>query len=411
MTVMSIDDFDASDPDFWSFPEEFFRASQAKCPVAKLPGDSGYILTRYEDVRSASVRVTEFSSWRPIFGEDDPELAAIAARGYPEVATITTNDPPVHTRFRKLVNRAFTPAVVAGLEPKIRALADGLLDEVAERGEMDFVADFAEVLPTMVMSDALGIPHELRDTFRLWSDNIVHTIAGYMVLTPEKRRECRLTYVDFQHYFADLIEERRANPGEDLVSQLVHARIDGGRPLDVPELLDIVRILLVAGNDTTTNLLGGALLALLDNPEQLAELKADRSLIPRMVEEALRYVSPARWTMRSVQGDDVEVAGCPIPAGERARLGWGPANRDETRFPDPDRFDIHRDASAHMAFGHGVHFCVGKDLARGEARIAFEALFDRLDGFELTVPRSELKPRPVPGVNRLNKLPIRFRVR
>src|SRR5438132_255528 len=181
---MKLDEFDGTDPDFWSFPEKFFAAARAECPVAKLPGDAGYIVTRYDDVRSASMRVKEFSNTRPIFGEGDPELEEIAKRGYPEVPTLTNNDPPEHTRFRKLVYKAFIPEVVERLEPKITGLAEGLLDNVLDRGEMDFVTDFAEVLPIMVMSDALGIPHDMRDTFRVWSDNIVHTIMGYMVLTP-----------------------------------------------------------------------------------------------------------------------------------------------------------------------------------------------------------------------------------
>jgi cytochrome P450 len=408
---MSLDDIDTSDPNFWSFPEPFFAASRAECPVAKIPGDAGYILTRYDDVRAASMRVKEFSSTRPVFGAGDPELEAIAAKGYPEVPTLTNNDPPEHTRFRKLVYKAFVPEVVEGLEPKIRALAEQLIDNVADRGEMDFVADFTEVLPIMVMADALGIPREDREIFRVWSDNIVHTIMGYMVLTREKQIECKETYVDFQHYFAALIEDRRKNPREDMVSQLVHAKVDGERSLDVPEILDVLRALLVAGNDTTTNLLGGAMLALIDNPDQMHEVENDRTLMPQMVEEALRYVSPARWTMRTVIGDGVEVAGCPLPNGARARMGWGSANHDESHFPNPDVFDIHRDASSHMAFGHGIHFCIGKDLARAEARIAFNTIFDKLCDFELTVPRNEIKPYAVPGVNRLEKLPMRFKLR
>jgi cytochrome P450 len=187
--------------------------------------------------------------------------------------------------------------------------------------------------------------------------------------------------------------------------------VAGERPLSVPEILDVLRALLVAGNDTTTNLLGGAMLALVDNPDQLAEVDNDRSLIPEMIEEALRYISPARWTMRTVIGDGAEIAGTRLPAGERVRMGWGSANRDENQFPDPDKFDIHRDASAHMAFGHGIHFCIGKDLARAEGRIAFNTILDRITDFELAAPREDIKPRPVPGVNRLNKLPLRFKVR
>jgi cytochrome P450 len=408
-SAKTFDQFDADDPDFWSFPEAYFQLARDTCPVAKLPGESGYVLTRYDDIRTASMRVKDFSSKRPVFGEGDPELEEIAKRGYPEVPTLTNNDPPEHTRFRKLVYKAFVPEVVAALEPKIQRITDELISKVIDKGELDFVRDFAEVLPIMVMSDALGIPHEKRDIFRVWSDNIVSTIQGYMILTPDKRRECKLTYVDFQLYFAEEIEKRRKQPTDDLVSVLVHAKVDGERALDIPEILDVVRALLVAGNDTTTNLLGGAMLALLDYPGQLADVRADRSLVPQMVEEALRYVSPARWTMRQVLRDGVELNGCPFSPGDRVRVGWGSANHDERHFPDPDTFDIHRDASSHMAFGHGIHFCIGKDLARAEARIAFSTILDRMTDFEIVGPREDLKPVPVPGVNRLNKLPMRFK--
>jgi cytochrome P450 len=274
---------------------------------------------------------------------------------------------------------------------------------------MDFVTDFTQVLPIMVMADALGVSREDRDIFRVWSDNITDMIMGYMVLSPERRRECRLTYVDFQHYFAAEIEKRREQPSDDMVSHLVHAKVDGERSLDVPEILDVLRALLVAGNDTTINMLGGALLLLLDHPVQLAEMRTDRSLVPRMIEEALRYLSPSRWNMRTVLGDGgAEIAGCRLDPGTRVRLGWQSANWDETHFPDPGAFDIHRDTSAHMAFGHGIHFCIGKDLARAEGRIVFNVLLDRLSGIELAAPREELGPLPVPGINRLNKLPIRF---
>jgi cytochrome P450 len=408
----NLDEFDAADPEFWSSPDEYFAVAREQCPgAAELPGGGGYVITRYDDVRTASMRVKDFSSRRPVFGEGDPELEEIAKKGYPEVPTLTNNDPPEHTRFRKLVYKAFVPEVVAGLEPKIQAICDELIDGAAERGQMDFVREFTEVLPIMVMSDALGIPHDKREIFRVWSDNIVSTIQGYMILTPERRRECKLSYVDFQHYFAEEIEKRRKNPTDDLVSVLVHAKVDGERQLDIPEILDVVRALLVAGNDTTTNLLGGGMLALLDNPDQLAEVQADPSLIPQMVEEALRYVSPARWTMRQVLKDDVELSGCPFAAGDRVRMGWGSANHDETHFADADQFDIHRDASSHMAFGHGIHFCIGKDLARAEARIAFGTVLAKLTDFEIVGPREDLKPVPVPGVNRLNKLPMSFRAR
>jgi cytochrome P450 len=408
---MTLSDFRADDPNLWSYPQEFFATARAECPVAELPGGGGYVITRYDDVRAASMRVKEFSNTRPVFGAGDPELEEIAAQGYPEVPTLTNNDPPEHTRFRKLVYKAFVPEVVAGLEPKITALAHELIDQVADAGQMDFVTDFTQVLPIMVMADALGISRDDREIFRVWSDNITDMIMGYMVLSPERKRDCRRTYVDFQHYMAAEIDKRRQQPSNDMVSVLVHAKVDGERSLDVPEILDVLRALLVAGNDTTTNMLGGALLLLLDHPDQLAELRADRTLVPAMIEEALRYLTPSRWNMRTVIGDGAEIAGCPLEAGTRVRLGWQSANWDETRFPHPERFDIHRDTSKHMAFGHGIHFCIGKDLARAEGRIVFNALLDRLDDLELAAPRADVGPLPVPGINRLNKLPIRFKAK
>ncbi|MGH3492229.1 MAG: cytochrome P450 [Sciscionella sp.] len=404
---MTLEQFSPDDPRTWSHPERFFAAARTQCPVAPFPG-GGYVVTRWDDVRAASMRVKDFSNTRPVFGAGDPELEAIAADGYPEVPTLTNNDPPEHTRFRKLVYKAFVPEVVAGLEPKIRELAEGLITDAVDNGcAMDFVRDFTEILPIMVMADALGIPREDRAVFRVWSDNIVNSIMGFMVMDRETQFATKRSYVEFQHYFADLIEQRRAEPGEDMVSHLVHSRVDGERSLDVPEILDVLRALLVAGNDTT-NLLGGTLLLLLDAPDQLAEVTADRSLVPQMIEEALRYLSPSRWNMRTVPHEGTELAGCPIPAGERVRLSWNAANWDGTYFPEPERFDIHRDTAKHMAFGHGIHFCIGKDLARTEARIVFDTVLDRMTDIELAVPRDEVEPMPIPGINRLNKLPIRF---
>lgn len=400
-------EFDTSAPEFWTDPAPFFESLREECPVFKLPEDQGYIISRYDDVQVAAKNPAVFSSTRPIFGGGDPELEAIQETGYPIVPTLTNNDPPEHTRFRKLVNRAFAPDVVKALEESIVDIANSIVDGFGGRTEVDFVREFADVMPCFVMADWLGVPREDQKIFKSWSDDIVETIMVGPRLSRERQFECKRSYVAFQHYFAKIIEERRLNPGTDAVSHLVTARIGGERPLDVPEILDLLRAFLVAGNDTTANLLGGTMLLLLDHPDTLTEVLADRSLIPGLIEEALRIVSPAQWTMRTVMKDE-NLGGCPVNAGERARLGWGSANRDATYFADPHTFDIHRDASNHMAFGHGIHFCIGHQLARAEARIAFEVLFDRLADFRLAVERDEVQRNPVPGINQLGALPVAF---
>jgi cytochrome P450 len=401
------DDVDTSAPEFWSDPTPFFAALREQCPVFKLPDEQGYIVSRFDDVKAASMKPEVYSSTRPIFGGGDPELEAIQAKGYPIVPTLTNNDPPEHTRFRKLVNRAFAPEVVRAIEPSIRDIANGIIDGWEGRTTVDFTKAFADVLPCYVMADWLGVSRADQPTFKSWSDDIVETIMVGPRLSRERQLECKHSYVDFQHYFADIIEKRRRDPGEDAVSHLVTARVGGERPLDVPEILDLLRAFLVAGNDTTANLLGGMLLLLIDHPETLAQVEADRLLVPNLVEESLRVISPAQWTMRTVLRDN-EIGGCPVSGGERARMGWGSANRDATHFPDPDRFDIHRDASAHMAFGHGIHFCIGHQLARAEGRIGVEVLLDRLRDIRLAVPREQVRRKPVPGVNHLHSLPISF---
>ncbi|GAA1868666.1 monooxygenase YjiB [Pseudonocardia ailaonensis] len=396
-----------SAPGFWADPVDFFSDLRRDEPVFELPGDGSYMLSRYDDVKAASARPAVFSSRRPRLGEGDPEYEAIEADSYPVVATLPQNDPPVHTRFRKLVNRAFAPNVVAALDASIREIANSIVDDFGGRTTVDFCRDFADVLPSYVMADWLGVPRSEQVRFKAWSDDIVET-----TLTPnmsrERMLETRRTYADFQKYFADIIEDRRVSPRADAVSLLVGSRVDDERPLDVPEILDILRAFLVAGNDTTANLLSGAMLLLLDHPDTFAEVRADRAALPKMIEEALRYVSPAQVTMRTLVADE-EMSGCPMRKDRRARLVLASANRDEKQFADPHTFDIHRDTSGHLAFGHGVHYCIGHLLARAEAKIAFEVLFDRLEDIRLAGPRDEVRRKPMPGVFQLAGLDLTFR--
>lgn len=406
-----IDEFDPSSPETLARPERFFDAMRRECPVFHDEPSDSYYLSRHTDVRSAARMPNTFSSHRPIFGAGDPELEAIAAEGYDVVQTLTPNDPPVHTRYRKLVNRAFAPAKVKALEPAIQVIVDELVDRLQTRGAggepVDFAGDFAALVPGYVIADALGVPREDQPRFMSWTDDIMATIQAAEVLSRERQIACKRSYVEFQHYFASIIEQRRREPGEDLISLMVTSEVAGERSLDVEEILDMIRIFLVAGNETTASWLAGTLLLLLDNPDVMNEVRNDRSLLPQALEETLRIVSPARWAMRTIEGEAPTVNGVRIPEGARARLLWMSANYDEEAFPTPEQLDIRRDTTEHVAFGFGVHLCLGAGLARAEARITFDTLLDRLSTIELAVPRDEVRYLPMAGVTRLAELPVR----
>jgi cytochrome P450 len=406
---MHVEDFDVSSEEVAACPEPFFAALRRECPVWRDDQSGIYWIAKYDDVKTAARQPNRFSNHREVFGAGDPELEAIQATGFPVVPTITPSDPPEHSRYRKLIFRSFSKPFVESLEPSIADIVNSLIDKFVERGEVDFEHEFAALVPGYVIADALGVPREDQPLFMRWTDEITATIMYFERLTRAQELEYAQAFVDFQHYFAAKIEEKRANPTNDMISLLVHARVDDERPLDVPEILDIVRVIMLGGNETTAAWISGTMALLLDHPDVMARVRADRSLIPRMLEESLRLLSPSRWNRRTLEGGPYTLSGAEIPDAAIVRLVWNSANYDEKYYPDPDRFDIDRAGPTHLAFGHGVHFCVGKDLARTEARLAFEILFDRLDDIELAVPREQVHNRPMGGVPRLNQLPLRFR--
>ncbi len=408
MSTLPATGFDLGSPEVLAEPDEVFARMRAECPVFHDEAINTYVLTRYEDVRTAAAQPLIFSSHRPIFGSGDPELEAIAAQGWPEIGTMTSSDPPEHTRYRKLVNRAFSPKAVAALEPVIRDIVNGLIDGFIEAGEVEFVMDFAKLVPGYFMADALGVPRAEQATFIRWVDEITLTIYGAETLTRAQQLAGKQALVDFQHYFAAHIEDRRAHPTDDMISHLVHATVDGEESLSVPELLDLIRILLIAGNETTASWIEGSLLLLLDHPEVLGQVRADRSLLPQVLEESLRLITPSRYVGRTIEGAGSTMHDTEICPGARARLVWHSANHDPEKFEDPHAFDIERDTGGHLAFGFGTHYCIGANLARAEARIAFEVILDRLGEIELTVPREEVRHLPMAGLTRLDRLPLRF---
>jgi cytochrome P450 len=316
-------------------------------------------------------------------------------------------DAPQHTKLRALVMRAFTPRVVANLEPRIRDLSRELLDQRIEHGEMDLASDFSIPLPMLVIAEMLGVPTADQPHFRRWGDvmlNLSFTVPGGQEAT-QASQEYFAVKAEMAIYLARLLAERRTAPRDDLLTKLVEAEVDGQRLTD-DEILGFFQLLLIAGTETTTNLLNNAILCLLEHPDQLARLRSSPDLIPSAIEEALRYRSPVQWMFRATK-QEIEVRGQKIPAGKLVLPIIGSANRDPRQFPDPNHFDIARDPNSHIAFGHGIHFCLGAPLSRLEARVALPDLLSRLRGLALA-SGDPWEPRKALHVHGPSQLPIRF---
>jgi cytochrome P450 len=318
-------------------------------------------------------------------------------------------DPPRHTRLRALISRAFTPRSIANLEPRIRELSRTLLDRAFEREEMDLAADFAVPLPMLVIAGMLGIPAEELPRYKRWSDQILKLSYGLFGGPDEVRGvgEFRAATEEMRVYLPELLAQRRAAPRDDLLTRLVEAEVDGERLTD-EEILGFFQLLLVGGQETTTNLIDNAVLCLVENPDQLARLRSAPDLLPSAIEEVLRYRSPFQWIMRTPRRA-VEMHGRTIPAGALVLAVIGSANRDPRQFPDPGRFDITRDPNPHLAFGHGSHFCLGAPLARLEARVALADFLERVKGFELA-SAEPWEPRQALHIHGPARLPIRIQL-
>jgi cytochrome P450 len=296
-------------------------------------------------------------------------------------------DPPEHTRVRKLMAKVFTPRAVASLRPRVQQLVDELLDEAAERGEMDVMEDMARVLPVTVICEVLGVPVEDRHRFRPWSEDATRTFDGQIDV--ETTTRARAGWSALVAYIDDLIDDHRAHPGDDLLSALIAAEEEGDR-LTRNELRVNAIGLLVAGHETTTNLIGNGTHALLRHPEQLARWHEDPSLTGPAVEELLRYDPMVQLVIRAATAD-VEVGGQAFQAGDNAIVLIGAANRDPERFPDPDRLDLGRADGAHLTFSHGVHHCLGAALARLEGQVALGSLVERFPHMQLVTPETRYR--------------------
>jgi cytochrome P450 len=295
-------------------------------------------------------------------------------------------DPPQHTKLRALIARAFTPKSIVNLEPRIRELSCELLDKVVERREMDIAADYSVPLPMKVIAEMIGIPVSDWTQFRDWSDAILKLSYTMRGMEADKEavnagRDFAAASAEMDAYLGEMIAQRRVTPRDDLLTRLVEAEVDGER-LTQKEILGFFQLLIVGGQETTTNLINNAMLCLLENPDQLARLRSAPELLASTIEEVLRYRSPIQWIMRAPR-HDISMHGQVIPAGKLVLAMLGSANRDPKQFHDANQFDMTRSPNPHIAFGHGIHSCLGAALSRMEARIALLDLFSRLKGLEL----------------------------
>ncbi len=380
-------------------PYPIYRQLQQHEPAywvpSAMPGGGMWLITRYADV-VALLREAHFSNdmSRIIPAEQLPEFSK----------TLIFRDPPDHTRLRSLVGQAFTPRRVRDLEPRIAAIADELLARVRPHGTMDFAADFAAALPSIVIAELLGVPNEERAQFQAWSHAIASGADNHRT-TAEGRQAYRDAGAALARYFRDLLAERRRQPQDDLITALLQAR-DVQDRLSEDELLQTCSLLLLGGYETTVRLIGNGLLTLLRHPDQLTLLRQRPALLPQAIEEMLRYESPVQQAITRITTEPVEIAGRRIEAGQVLSAVIGAANCDPDQFPDPDRFDITRDPNRHLAFGFGIHFCLGAPLARLEARVAFARLFEQMPNLRLVNDEADWEPNT--RVRGLRSLPIAF---
>jgi cytochrome P450 len=421
-----IERINLSDPEYREHAFARYEEMRARCPVsraiitsdAESDGNRGFfnrplwLVTDYEEGSRAlldrAITVDMTSVLTPEQLAQMPETPEVFQ---PLRRNILTVDPPEHTRLRKLVQPSFIASAIEKLRPRIQQIADDLLDAVeaaaAERGEMapnrqmELISQVAYPLPITVICEMLGIPPEDREQTRRWSEDLLSAQS------PERMEEIGRNIGEFIAYLRDLFARKRETPGDDLISQLLQVEVDGDR-LTEDEILAMVFILFVAGHITTVNLIANGLFALLTHPEQAAKLRSDPGLVVNAVEEILRYYGPAETTTPRYAGEDVALGGQAIAKGDPLLVVLAAADRDPARFADPQSFDITRDdANRHIAFGKGVHACLGAPLARLEGQIALETLFRRYPDLRLAVPASEITWAPS-FLRSLTGLPLLF---
>jgi cytochrome P450 len=405
----NVADFDFFDPEVIESPFEFYQALRSQAPVYQLPGTNIFMVSRWEDIRRAAKDTATFSNdfLEMLKGpEPSPEAAEIYAGGIDPVDTLLTMDPPRHKIYRSLINKVFSAGRVEKMRPYMEQIVEELIDGFIDDGECEFVRDFATPLPVYVIADQLGVPREDLRRIKAWSDALAARLGG--MAPAEEEVEIARLIVEYQHYMAAVVEDRRANPRDDMISDLVNTEIEGGRKMTLQEALSMIEQLLVAGNETTTSALAGGLLSLIQLSDQLQALLDDPAMIDNAVEEILRLETPSAGLWRVVTRD-TEIQGVQIPRDSLLMLRYASGNRDECVFEEPERMDVcRRNADDHIAFGYGTHFCPGAMLARKEMQVAYASLLHRLTNIRLAPGKNDLTHWPNVVLRGLKELHITF---
>ncbi|MGX5426968.1 cytochrome P450 family protein [Bacillus cereus] len=384
---------------------EIYKESRKKQPILfvnQVEIGKEWLITRYEDALPLLKDNRLKKDWTNVFSQDIKNMYLSVDNSDHLTTHMLNSDPPNHSRLRSLVQKAFTPKMIAQLDKRIEKIADDLISDIERKGTLNLVDDYSFPLPIIVISEMLGIPKEDQAKFRIWSHAVIASPE-----TPEEIKETEKQLSEFITYLQYLVDIKRKEPKEDLVSALILAESEGHK-LSARELYSMIMLLIVAGHETTVNLITNTVLALLENPNQLQLLKDNPKLIDSAIEEGLRYYSPVEVTTARWAAEPFQIHDRTIEKGDMVVIALASANRDETVFENPEVFDITRENNRHIAFGHGSHFCLGAPLARLEAKIAITTLFNRMTELQIKGNREEIKWQGNYLMRSLEELPLTF---
>jgi cytochrome P450 len=407
MPRIQLDDVSALSPEMVENPYELYELLREESPVHWDATLEAFLVSRHDDVLAVLRDPETYSSavgaiTRPPAGA----AIAIIAQGLPPVNTLITADPPQHGSYRALVSRAFTPRRVEKIRDHVVAIAHELIDDFCASGEVELLEQFAAPLPLTVIAEQLGVPRSRIGDFKLWSDAFMDFIGG--LASDERSVECAREIMECQRYFSGRIEEYRTQPHDDMLGVLIEAKLNGERPLNEAEIASILQQFMLAGNETSTAAIAATWRFLIEQPEVLAEVHGDRSLVPPVVEEIFRLESPVQNMFR-LSTRASTIAGVEIPAWSKIGVMFGAANRDPRVFPDPERIDPRRpNVREHLAFGHGNHYCIGAGLARLEGCVALEAVLDRLQNVRFAPGKNDFRHNPMFIARGLRELHLEF---
>jgi cytochrome P450 len=409
MSKVKLSELDFFSAEVQECPFHVYQQLQQEAPVWQMPGTNVFVVTRYDDIREIIRDPGRFSSSFSALlntGSSNEEVNAIYGRGYEMVETLLTQDPPRHRVYRNLVNKVFSNKRIEGMRSEVEKMSNELIDQWIDEPEVDLLNRFCVPLPIYVISDQLGVPRSELSLIKKWSDASASRL-GRLADEEEQIQNAR-DIVEFQHYFAALLDRMREAPEDNIISDLANNTIDEGRLLTKPEALGMIQQILVAGNETSTSAIAGGVVLLIQNPDQQAMLRQHPDLIPAAVEEILRLETPPSGMWRRATAD-TKIGGVDIPEGAFLMVRFAAGNRDESIFTDGGAMSVAREnVDSHLAFGQGTHFCLGAQLARMEMQVALTGLLNRTTDWALVEGKNPLKHSPNVLLRGLTDLHISF---